>query len=68
MHALTLRLNDDDYEALRKLSYDERVPRAGIIRRLIRLEMINRREEERRQAITREVNRPAPWQITRESN
>jgi predicted transcriptional regulator len=50
MHALTLRLNDDDYETLRKLSYDERLPRAEIIRRAIRLEAIHKREEERRQA------------------
>ena len=50
MRPFLIRLPDADYEVLKKLSYAERLPRAEIIRRLIRLEAFHKREEERRQA------------------
>ncbi len=57
MVSFVIRLADDDYQALKNLSDAERLPRVEIIRRLIRLEMIHKREEKRRQTIMDQAER-----------
>ena len=57
MVSFVIRLADDDYQALKNLSDAERLPRVEIIRRLIRLEMIHKREEKWRQTIMDQAER-----------